>query len=72
MTADLSTVYFPTAPDPEGVVIIPYDKEGNIVTAPKIPIETVEIPYSYWKQILDYIVKTETAVTALHKAQHPP
>ena len=69
---DLESVYFPAPPDVEGVVITPLDENKKVVTAPKIPIESVILPYSFWKQIIDYIVKTETAVTALHKAANPP
>ena len=69
--AGLDVVYFPSVPNPEDVEIIPLDEQGNIVVDEKVLIKDVVIPFWYWNMILDYIDKTETAVTALYAA-HPP
>ena len=65
----VDAVYFPAFPVPEN--IIPLDKDGKPAAA-DVPVEYVLIPYSYWLQIIDYVVDTETAATALQEALHPP
>lgn len=71
-TTVISRIYFPAPPSPDGVKITPLDKDKIEVTDPKTPVEYLIIPYSFCKSVLDYIYKTELAVTALHEASHPP
>lgn len=57
-------VYFPSFPEaPEGL-ILPLDIYGNKVTDAG-EVVNIAMPYWYWKQIIDYVVKTEEAVQAL-------
>ena len=51
---------------------MPIDKEGKAVNEEEglegeINISYVEVPYWYWNLIIDYVTKTETAVTALQE-----
>lgn len=68
----LDGVYFPSFPYPADGVIVPLDANYKAVTKDGIPIEAVIMPYWYWQQIENYVVKTEEAVTALEAAGHPP
>jgi hypothetical protein len=67
----LEGVYFPAPPYPKDGVVLPFDKNGNVVKSNNVEIETVAMPYWYWKLVLDYITKTETAVTALEAVNSP-
>lgn len=71
-TTVVKRIYFPAVPSPEGIKITPLDKNKEEVTDPEIPIEYLILPYGYCKNVLEYICKTENAVTALHEATHPP
>ena len=58
----LENVYFPSFPYPKDGIIEPLteaDKDGEL------HVYAVVIPYWYWNLIIDYVNKTETAVTAL-------
>ena len=68
----LDGVYFPSFPYPKDGIIVSLDENNQAVTKEGIQIHAVVMPYWYWKQIEDYVVKTETAVTALQEAGHPP
>ena len=70
--AGLDGVYFPSFPYPDDGVIIPLDKEQKIVTDTETEVITVVIPYWYWKMVIDHVKETESAVTALYAARHPP
>ena len=66
----VETIYFPSFPEPPDD-IIPLDKDNNVVTSDDTETVNVLIPYWYWNLIIDYVEKTEEAVTSL-TAQHPP
>ena len=68
----LDNIFFPSFPYPEDGIIIPKDKDGNIVVSENVNIETVEMPYWYWQQIKIYVIHTEQAVTALEEVKKPP
>lgn len=68
----LENVYFPKFPYPADGIVVPLDENNKAVTTDDIQIQAVIMPYWYWKQIENYVVKTETAVTALMAVQHPP
>ena len=70
--AALEGIYFPTPPDVEGLKVIPLDKDMEVVQAPKWQIEYIVIPYSLWKDFIDYVTNTEKAVSALYRASRPP
>ena len=58
----LENVYFPSFPYPKDGIIEPLteaDKDGEL------HVYAVVIPYWYWNLIIDYVNKTETAVSAL-------
>ena len=62
---DLSTVYFPTPPDPirNGKVI---PKKFDKVVIGDIYFESVEVlPYWYWLCIVEYISDTEAMIQSL-------
>ena len=63
--AGIETVYFPAFPYPDENVIIPLDADKNIVINSGASVEYVMLPYWYWKEIIEYVVDTENAVTAL-------
>ncbi|MBO7735102.1 MAG: hypothetical protein J6S67_21240 [Methanobrevibacter sp.] len=48
---------------------MPVDKDGKAVyevqNDDEIEISAVVVPYWYWLLVIDYVTKTETAVTAL-------
>ena len=73
----LDSVYFPAVPYPADGIVVPLDENNKAVTTNNVQIQTVIMPYWYWKRVLDYTVKTETAITALEAAngaaeQKPP
>lgn len=58
----LEGVYFPSFPYPNEGIIKPLteeDKDGEL------HVYAVVLPYWYWNLVIDYVSKTETAVTAL-------
>lgn len=65
VTSYHETVYFPAFPYPKQGIIKPLDAENNIVTSDGTEIETVQMPYWYWKLVIDYVAKTENAVDAI-------
>lgn len=71
LIVNIDGVYFPSFPYPEEEVIIPLDKEGNIVLNDDSQIEYIKMPYWYWLEIIEYVVYTENAVEAI-TAAHPP
>lgn len=70
----LDGVYFPSFPYPKEGIVKPLteeDKDGEL------HVYAVVLPYWYWNLIIDYVSKTETAVTALEsvnslEAEKPP
>ena len=68
----LEGVYFPAFPYPADGLIVPIDENNKAVTTDGIQIKAVVIPYWYWIQIVDYVSKTEKAVTALKVVTNPP
>lgn len=68
----LEGVYFPKVPYPAEGLIVPLDENNKAVTTDGIQIHAVLIPYWYWKLVEDYMIKTETAVTALSAVEKPP
>ena len=60
----LENVYFPSFPYPKDGIVEPLteeDKDGEL------HVYGVMLPYWYWNLIIDYVNKTETAVTALEE-----
>ena len=60
----LDGVYFPTFPEPKDGVVLPLteaDKDGEL------HVYAVTLPYWYWNLIIDYVSKTEKAITALEE-----
>ena len=60
----LEGVYFPSFPEPKDGVVLPLteeDKNGEL------HVYAVTLPYWYWNLIIDYVSKTEKAVTALEE-----
>lgn len=53
-----NNLYFPVFPDP-------IDEEGNAIPKYDKTTNSVVIPYSYWKMIIEYAAQTEAAVQAL-------
>lgn len=74
VVAGVEGVYFPAPPYPKDGIIMPLDENGQVVVKEdeNIHINTVVMPFWYWKLVLDYISGTEAAVTALQTAGHPP
>lgn len=68
----LEGIYFPKVPYPKEGMLIPLDEKKQVVTTDNIQIQAVIVPYWYWKLVEDYMIKTDTAVTALMAVQHPP
>lgn len=68
----LEGVYFPSFPYPADGLIVPLDENNKAVTTDGVQVQAVIMPYWYWLQIVDYVTKTETAVTALQAVKHPP
>lgn len=68
----LDGVYFPSFPYPAAGLVVPLDENNKAVTTDNVQVQAVIMPYWYWKQIEDYVTKTETAVTALNNVTHPP
>ncbi|MCR5284850.1 MAG: hypothetical protein K6D95_04575 [Treponema sp.] len=52
---------------------MPIDKDGKAVYEQgpegEINISAVVVPYWYWQLVIDYVTKTESAVTALQSYQ---
>ena len=51
---------------------MPIDKDGKVVYEEQGPegeinISAVVVPYWYWLLVIDYVTKTESAVTALQE-----
>ena len=67
----LDTVYFPSFPYPKSGTLMPVDKDGKAVyevqNDDEIEISAVVVPYWYWLLVIDYVTKTESAVTALQE-----
>ena len=64
----LDGVYFPSFPYPKEGIVKPLteaDKDGEL------HVYAVVLPYWYWNLIIDYVSKTETAVTALESVNSP-
>lgn len=74
MVPGLEGVYFPSFPYPKDGILLPLDENGEVVLEDdeNIHAYSVVMPYWYWKLIVDYVGKTETAITALQTAGHPP
>ncbi|MBO7712193.1 MAG: hypothetical protein J6S85_01660 [Methanobrevibacter sp.] len=53
----LDLVYFPSFPYPEEGTITPIIENGEV--------KKIEMPYWYWKMIINYVYKTEIGITAL-------
>lgn len=67
----LEGVYFPAPPYPKDGIVLPLDKNWNVVKTNDVEVETVAMPNWYWKLVLDFIVKTEQAITALEAVNNP-
>lgn len=70
--AGLDGVYFPKFPYPADGLIVPLDENNKAITTGGVQVQAVLMPYWYWMQIVDYVTKTETAVTALQEVNKPP
>ena len=66
------SVYFPSFPYPADGLVVPLDKDNKAVTTDGVQVQAVIMPYWYWVQIIDYVNKTEKAVTALYAVERPP
>lgn len=64
--SEIPDVYFPSVPEPKDGVVIPLDFDFHAVTTDDKEIMYVMMPYWYWNMIIDYMVRTETAVSALY------
>lgn len=67
---EIPSVYFPTVPVPKDGVVIPLDSDFHAVTTEEKEIMYVLMPYWYWNMIIDYMVKTETAVSVLYGSDY--
>lgn len=65
-------VYFPAFPYPEDDTCKPLDKDLQLVTSNDVEVSYVLVPFWYWKQILNFAIKTDEAVNALNAARKPP
>lgn len=54
----LNSLYFPPFPSP-------IDEDGNAIPEYEKETDSVKVPYSYWKKIIEYAANTEAAVQAL-------
>jgi hypothetical protein len=65
----LDGVYFPAVPYPVDGIVVPLDENNKAVTTDDVQVRAVIMPYWYWKRVLNYMTKVETAVTALYAAE---
>lgn len=63
---EIPELYFPSVPEPKDGVVIPLDCDFHAVTTEEKEIMFVLMPYWYWNMIIDYMNKTETAVSVLY------
>lgn len=61
-------VYFPSFPYPKDGIVLPLTETDE---AGQMRVYAVQLPYWYWKLIIDYVVETEEAVTAI-TVERPP
>lgn len=53
---ELTLVYIPAAPKPKSSIVIPLDADNKIVHDAQTEIVNIQMPFWYYKQIVNYMV----------------
>ena len=68
MVNPAENVYFPSFPYPKEGIVLPVTETDE---AGQMHVYAVQLPYWYWKLIINYVTETEEAVTAVTTGKPP-